>query len=329
MREQNGREREQNRRERKQNRREREQNRREREQNRREREQNRRESGESKQKDVQRLRKRKRSPPHSRDAHTFLSKPLYIQKDKRYATKGSITSPKLLKPWRNFPMLQQRLFQNVYECIPRDVKQFSSVQFLKELGPKLCDWTYERFAVEGPITEIISRLRQIEEACLDFNIGDDIIFQNCTDALSDGNEEVQERLANLQSLNPNPHADQACVYKKCVYKNRDGAQSLFMVVECKPSHKLSVLNLRAGLLRAINRSMNPLEDVFNQITIPADRAKKFAYKSEWLVAAALAQTYTYIVETGIEYCYLVVEDAFVFLRIKENKPHPLLSLHRT
>lgn len=43
-----------------------------------------------------------------------------------------------------------------------------------------------------------------------------------------------------------------------------------MVVEYKPSHKLSVFNLRAGLLRADKGSMNIPEEVINRITIPTD-----------------------------------------------------------
>ena len=43
-----------------------------------------------------------------------------------------------------------------------------------------------------------------------------------------------------------------------------------MVVEYKPSHKLSVFNLRAGLLRADSGCMNVPEDIINRITTPTD-----------------------------------------------------------
>jgi hypothetical protein len=55
-----------------------------------------------------------------------------------------------------------------------------------------------------------------------------------------------------------------------------------MVVEYKPSHKLSALNLRAGLLRADNGAMNIPEEVINRITIPTDPEEKFVYHSERL-----------------------------------------------
>ncbi|KAH6672621.1 hypothetical protein B0J14DRAFT_77847 [Halenospora varia] len=276
-----------------------------------------------------------------RACHTLLSKPLRIQTDKSLSTQGSITSsknkpcPTLLKPWTDFPILQQQLYEKVYEYIPQNAEHFSSVQYLKELGQDLCDRplasekdleAYQRFAVERPTTNIISRLQQIEEARHEFNLGDGIIFENHANTLSDNNEEVRQSLENLRlsgkqssSTNPKPKdADQICVYKEA-----DGTRSPCMIVEYKPSHKLSVFNLRAGLLRADSGSMNPLEDVINRITIPTKPEEKFVYNSEWLVAAALTQTYGYMIESGLEYSYLVTAEAFVFLWIKENEPHTL------
>jgi hypothetical protein len=108
-----------------------------------------------------------------RACHALLSKPLRIQTDKSLSTQGSITSPKnkpcptFLKPWTDFPILQQQLFEKVYEYIPPEEEYFSSTQYLKELGQDLCDRplasekdleTYQRLAVERPTTNIISHL---------------------------------------------------------------------------------------------------------------------------------------------------------------------------
>jgi hypothetical protein len=60
-----------------------------------------------------------------------------------------------------------------------------------------------------------------------------------------------------------------------------------MVVEYKPSYKLSAFNLRAGLLRADKGSINIPEDIINRITIPTDPEDKFVYHSKWLTVAAL------------------------------------------
>ena len=202
-----------------------------------------------------------------RACHTLLSKPLSIQTDKSLSTQGSITSPKnkpcptLLKPWTDFPVLQQQLFERIYQYIPPDAELFSSTQYLTELGQDICDRplasekdleAYQRLAVERPTTHIISHLQRIEEARHTFNLGEGIIFENHANTLSDSNEEVQQSLQDLRisskghdsGSNPKPrNADQICVYKEA-----DGTRSLCIVVEYKPSHKLLVFNLRAGLL---------------------------------------------------------------------------------
>lgn len=277
-----------------------------------------------------------------RACHTLLSKPLRIQTDRSLSTQGSTTSnknkpcPTLLKPWMDFPTLQQQLFEKVTEYIPLEAAPFSSMQYLKELGQDLCDRplasekdleVYQRSAVERPTTHIISHLLQIAEARREFNLGDGIIFENHANTLGDSNEEVQQSLQNLRlsskqqasSSNPKPrYADQICVYKEA-----DGTRSPCMVVEYKASHKLSVFNLRGGLLRADGGSMNILEDVINRITVPTKPEEKFIYNSEWLVAAALTQTYSYMIENGLEYSYVTTGEAFVFLWIKANEPHTL------
>jgi len=69
--------------------------------------------------------------------------------------------------------------------------------------------------------------------------------------------------------------------------------------------------------------MNPFKDVINQITIPTEPEERFVYNSERLVVAALTQTYSYIIESGLEYSYLTTAEAFVFLWIEENEPHTL------
>jgi hypothetical protein len=86
---------------------------------------------------------------------------------------------------------------------------------------------------------------------------------------------------------------------------------------------LSVFNLRAGLLRADKGSINIPEDVINRITIPTDPEEKFVCHSEWLTAAALTQTYAYMIETGLEYSKLVTGEADVFLRVQEDEAHTL------
>ena len=275
-----------------------------------------------------------------RGCHTLLSKPLCIQTDKSLSTRGSITYPKtkpcptLLKPWEDFPIRQQQLFARLREYIAQNTEHFSSIHYLTELGKDLCDRplasekdleAYQRFAVERPTTNIISHLQTIRTAREALSLGDGIIFENHANTLADTNEEVHQSLQNLRlsqrSQAPSSKAKDSD--QLCVYKARDGRRSVCMVVEYKPAHKLSVYNLRAGLLRSDSGSLNLPEGVINRPTIPTDPEEKFVYHSEWLVGAALTQTYGYMVESGLEYSYLTTGEAFVFLHIKEAEPHTL------
>jgi hypothetical protein len=69
--------------------------------------------------------------------------------------------------------------------------------------------------------------------------------------------------------------------------------------------------------------INIPEDIINRIIIPKDPEEKFVYHSKWLTAAALTQTYTYIIENGLEYSKLVQGEADVFLQVKEDELHTL------
>jgi hypothetical protein len=85
-----------------------------------------------------------------------------------------------------------------------------------------------------------------------------------------------------------------------------------MVVKYKPSHKLLVFNLRAGLLRANKGFINIPEDIINQITILTDSENKFVYHSKWLTAAALTQTYKYIIKNSLKYSKLAIKKPMFF-----------------
>jgi hypothetical protein len=67
-------------------------------------------------------------------------------------------------------------------------------------------------------------------------------------------------------------------------------------------------------------SMNIPEDVINGLTIPTP---KFVYHSEWLAAAALTQTYAYMIENGLDYSKLITGEVDVFLQVTEDEPYTL------
>ncbi len=83
------------------------------------------------------------------------------------------------------------------------------------------------------------------------------------------------------------------------------------VLEYKAPHKLTPPHLRAGL-----RPMDMHDAVVNRSTVPAtgDAAVLFQYHADRLVAAAVTQTFHYMIEGGLQYGLLTTGEAIVFLR---------------
>ncbi|KAI1840031.1 hypothetical protein JX266_013764 [Neoarthrinium moseri] len=113
--------------------------------------------------------------------------------------------------------------------------------------------------------------------------------------------------------------DQICVYRS------EGAsetqRTMLYVSEYEAPHKLTAPHLRAGV-----HPMNIFADVVNRKTIPtaADLIARFEYHAERLTAAAITQTYNYMIEGGLEYGLLTKGEAIIFLRVDWQDPETLL-----
>lgn len=191
-------------------------------------------------------------------------------------------------------------------------KLFSSRVALEDLGHTLCRRplasekdleSYERFAVEEKVKDVMEQLMKIPEARSLLNECDEFEFENHLNTLSDNAEEVLERQKRSRT-------DQACVFR-----NIHGNRSLLFVREYKAAHKLSVDYLRAGL-----RPMNLREDVVQRPTIPQDPGEKLNYQADRLVAAAVTQTFEYMIENGLEFSCIGTGPAEVYLRVMEDDP---------
>ena len=99
----------------------------------------------------------------------------------------------------------------------------------------------------------------------------------------------------------------------CVYKKEGDQNELLFIIEYKAPHKLTKEILRVGL-----REMDLSMEVINRPTIPTNPQKKFAYNADRLVAAAMTQTYSYMLHSGVEYGCVITGEAMAFLWIKED-----------
>ncbi|KAH6876846.1 hypothetical protein B0T10DRAFT_610192 [Thelonectria olida] len=273
--------------------------------------------------------------------HSLVFSNFNIERNRKLTSKGPITNPRNkwcptnLRPWPDFLQEQRITFGTLYDTFPTDRRVFENRSFLSGLGSRMAkrkitdEKVLEYFlhnSVEDPVKAIMDQLKEVEEVRSAFHLGNGIVFESHPHAISDMAEEVVDRdtpstppstpdhRLDLNQLRP----DQICVYRS------DNAGStrrtMIYISEYKPPHKLTAPHLRLGL-----RPMNIYKDVVNRKTIPTsvDPDARFQYHAERLTAAAITQTYHYMIEGGLEYGLLTTGEAIVFLKIDWREPETL------
>ncbi|KAF2241317.1 hypothetical protein BU26DRAFT_544447 [Trematosphaeria pertusa] len=293
--------------------------------------------------EAEQQRQRTTLSEYIRGCHDYLAQTFAVQTDKSLTSKGSITRPQdkrcpaRLLPWGEFLELQRDMLGKVYSMYPGQSRDFESLDFLRGLGERMGkrkvgnekDLEHvQHNAVETPVTSIIEQL-QIEDTVRDgLDLGAGIVFENHPNVASDVAEEPQQRLTG-QNTPPNIptgsrpdlnqlRADQICVYK--CDEDDPARRRLAYVVEYKAPHKLTLPHLRLGL-----REVDIYQDIVNRVTKPRaeDVEALFQYHADRLAAAAVVQTFHYMVEGGLEYSYMTTGEAFVFLHIDWADPTTL------
>ena len=261
-----------------------------------------------------------------RACHNLLSRPLGVAAPSR-STKGTIPSPTgkycptQLVHWTDCPAEQQEIYNAVINYLhPADnvPRLFSPLVELQGLGRRFSRRpissekdleSYERFAVEDHVHDVITELCEIPNAQREFQLGSGIRFDNHGNSL----DEVQDD--QLEESNPHhSRPDQFCIHRV------DGnTNTLLTTVEYKPPHKLSVENLRVGL-----RPMEFWKTVVKPDTTPTDEEGKLRYNAERLVGSAIVQEYHVMIQEGLEYSYVTNGLALVLLRVPYDNPSTLL-----
>lgn len=93
--------------------------------------------------------------------------------------------------------------------------------------------------MEDYIHNIIADLCKLPDDREDFQLGNGVQFNNHANAL----DEVGESAASQPSTSRPSRPDQFCIHR-----TNSNASTLLTTIEYKPPHKLSMENLRAGLL---------------------------------------------------------------------------------
>ncbi|CAJ2504427.1 Uu.00g118210.m01.CDS01 [Anthostomella pinea] len=314
-----------------------EQHRREEEQHRREEEQRRREQAEQQTRQTTLME-------YIQLCHDLIFSQLVIETDKRLTSKGSITNPRdkwcpaLMLPWLDFFDQQKAVFRDLHSTFPGDTEAFESRSFLQGLGERIArgkvanerDLEYfQHTSVEDPVRSIIERFRTEGGVKSEFDIAGGIVFENHPNAISDMAEEVLARRADTTQARPTTpnHAlrrgSRLCPDQICVYRDdgtQPGGRTAAYIIEYKAPHKLTAPHLRLGL-----RRMDICKEVVNRSTIPAatNNTERFRYHADKLTAAAVTQTFHYMIEGGLEYSYLTTGEVIVFLKIDWSDPTKL------
>ena len=272
--------------------------------------------------------------------HQYIFLHFGVETDKSLTSRGSITNPRhkycptRLSPWPTFLDEQRTALGTLYSVFPAHTAVFESRSFLRGLGSRIArkkvanekDLEYfQHSSVEDPVRSIVEQLVLSDEVRIEFNLGHGIVFENHPNAISDVAVEVVERQTSRAPSRQGQSRDTSQLRPDqiCVYRYDDSGlrrRSMAYVLEYKAPHKLTPPHLRAGL-----RPMDVHEAVVNRATVPAtsDAAVLFQYHADRLVAAAVTQTFHYMIEGGLEYGLLTTGEAIVFLRVDWADPTTL------
>ncbi|PLB38800.1 uncharacterized protein BDW47DRAFT_104322 [Aspergillus candidus] len=196
---------------------------------------------------------------------------------------------------------------------------------------------FERQTVESPVASVIKQLHANPRFRRVFRLNGNVIFENHANTLADERDIVpdmsalsltqkQPRRSNrlaansrsvglathqpgrsqaaTQSRNSRPRADQFCVYNK-----GSGIKQPAFIIEYKAPHKVSLAHVKAGL-----QDMDLNEVLrYKDVESPEEICRR-------VIAAVITQTFSYMVQGGLEYGYVCTGEALIFLRVLRNDP---------
>ncbi|KAK4040486.1 hypothetical protein C8A01DRAFT_46203 [Parachaetomium inaequale] len=274
--------------------------------------------------------------------------------NKALTSKGGLTDPahkwcptKLL-PWSDFLDLQKTVLGEIYAAFG-DERTFPAAKEVpavakvvrRRVANEADVLLVQYIAVQHPVSVIIEEVAARPSIKAELGISSRVVFENQITAISeladgadgrrdgeiaeDGqgsedkdNEDDDEKNNEAMAPKIGPSCARARPDQVAVYwpdlKDPDNLEgrAIAFVVEYKAPHKLTVAHLRLGL-----REM----DIRTEVVVPiTSNPEHFQYDSERLVAAAVTQTYHYMIENGLEYSYLSTGEAFVFLKIDWSNP---------
>lgn len=297
---------------------------------------------------------RKTTLPEFLDAcHVHLHSNLIIQTT-ALSTKGDPSNatdkmrPERILTWDEFPTSQEVIWKDLQRSDFTHQRHFTSLNTLEESGEAIrkrmmssgLDLNhFERATVEDHVASIVTELYNSPLLRDRFCLKGSVRFENHANSLSP-DWDIAE---NMQHLNifgkrrsprlvardgqpsessasqsvagaitgaaktTRPRADQFCVYNMSGETADTKYRIAAFIIEYKAPHKLHLGCIYEGL-----SDMNLEEVVHRRETdSPQDKFRR-------LIAAAITQAFSYMVQAGLEYGYVCTGEAFIFLRVPDN-----------
>ncbi|KAM0665024.1 hypothetical protein ACQRIU_006177 [Beauveria bassiana] len=207
--------------------------------------------------------------------------------------------PTLLVPWDDFIPAQTDVIQRIDRIFPHDEQLFESLHFLEVMGNRIdaCRVrdeaslvSVQQNTIEVPVRIIMSKINDFDPQRYSLAVPEEVEFQT-----------TASRDENLRTI--------------CAFRNSAHQKDIAFIIEYKAIHKLHTAHFDQGL-----RQMNILEEVVNKMILPTAEPERFKHYAELLSAAAVTQTYHFMLEAGLEYGYSTNGDAIVFLNIDWTDP---------
>ncbi|OJD21290.1 hypothetical protein ACJ73_07368 [Blastomyces percursus] len=258
--------------------------------------------------------------------HVHLSVGLSSRINYRTGTQGnpenaeSKLRPDKIQEWTTFPKEQSQVWEDLFATDFVSERHFTSLNTLRESGDEL--WVrllgseldlhyYERYAVEDRVSGIIRQLyfnQDLRNLC---NLKGQVQFENHGNTLSPENRYTEPDISTLQ---------QSPMRKRHKKIDRDGdalpetptvrsRSSRPRVDQFCTTHKLTKGIIEAGLV-----DMDVGEVIEN---VEESDPVKIA---RWRVAACISQTFSYMIQAGLEYGYVCTGEAFIFLHVNSDDP---------
>lgn len=272
------------------------------------------------------------------DACHSFSLALEVVTDATSTTQGDTTKPagrpypQRILPWDEFPRLQEKIWERLSgsarfnsQRVYPSAHQLEYVRkYLNPISSELGLRHYARETVENPVRTLIEEVFRDEQLREQLQLQGKMIFESHTNLPQPSKASIDEGMEQMSiteqsSLHTGGNrakgkqgnssgagrrragsADQFCIYLMS-----DGTRIPVVSIEYKPPHKLPLSQIIAGLKGEIR----PTKEVINM------DGDDFDLHSKCLVAAVITQLFSYMIRKGIQWGYVFVGVAIIFLYI--------------